>query len=307
MRALAGYIMQGRLQAALIVVAFAAASLLITPLSYVSGAAVGLVTLVNGVGFALGVIGIAAAVTIGIGLVTAGGPVIGLAFLMAIWLPMVLVSEVLRRTVSMPLALLAAAALGVLLVLGLHATVADPSAWWTSHLEQLLAQFQAQGAEMDGATREVLGRLAELLTGVLGAALAMSLALTLFIARWWQALLYNPGGFREEFHGLRQDPRLVWVAMALFIGALLTPEGVAPVALHLLMVVAILYLIQGVAVVHGSVARLQLHGLLLWVFYILMLLVPHVVLATGALGFLDRWLDVRARIPDRRPGDDDSV
>ncbi len=307
MRALAGYITQGRLQAALVAVVAAALSLIIAPLSYVSGAAVALYTLVFGAAAGLQVIGIATAVVLGVGLVAGGGGVVGLAYLVGVWAPVWVVAEVLRRTVSLSSALLVAGLLGGAVVALFHLLLADPGAWWQEQMGRILQQFQEQGAALDPAAMEVLGDMAFMFTGVIGAAMVLSLAATLFIARWWQAILYNPGGFQQAFHALRLDPRLVWVALLLFAGAVMTPAGAAPVALHLLMVVAALFLLQGLAVVHGGLGRLDLHAVWLVGFYFLLVLVPHVVLAMAALGFLDRWLDVRGRLPDRRASDDDTV
>lgn len=307
MRALAGYITQGRLQAALIAVVAAALSLIIAPLSYVSGAAVALVTLVSGPVAGLQVIGFATAVVLGVGLVAGGGSVVGIAYLVGVWAPVWVVAGVLRRTVSLPVALLVCGLMGGGVVALFHLLLADPGAWWHEQTGQVLQQLQGQGAAMDAATMEALRNLASLFTGVLGAALVLSLAVTVFIARWWQAILYNPGGFRREFHELRLDPRLGWFALLLFAGVVIIPADAAPLALHLLMVVAALFLIQGVAVIHGGFGRLGLHTVWLVVFYFLLVLVPHVVFALVALGFLDRWLDVRGRLPDRRASNDDTV
>ncbi len=307
MRALAGYITQGRLLAALIGVVAAGLSLIIAPLSYLRGAAVALVTLVSGPVAGLQVVALATAVVLGVGLVAGGGGVIGIAYLVGVWAPIWVVAGVLRRTVSLPGALLVCGLMGAGLVALFHLLVADPGAWWREQMGQMLQQIQGQGAELDAATMEALGNLASLFTGVFGAALALSLAVTLFIARWWQAILYNPGGFRREFHGLRLDPRLNWAALLLLVGVVIVPADASPVALHLLMVVAALFLLQGLAVIHGGFGRLGLHAVWLVGFYFLLVLVPHVLFAMAALGFLDRWLDVRGRLPDRRASNDDTV
>ena len=41
------------------------------------------------------------------------------------------------------------------------------------------------------------------------AAEALTILSALFIARWWQAMLYNPGGFQQEFHIPSLPPQTV--------------------------------------------------------------------------------------------------
>ena len=53
--------------------------------------------------------------------------------------------------------------------------------------------------------------------------LAVSTILCLFVSRWWQAMLYNPGGFGEEFRQLRLDVRAAGLSIIAFIVALYLP------------------------------------------------------------------------------------
>ena len=52
---------------------------------------------------------------------------------------------------------------------------------------------------------------------VIGAVYMFLAVLLLMTARWMQALLFNPGGFRTEFHGLRIERH---VALGLIAAAL---------------------------------------------------------------------------------------
>jgi len=53
--------------------------------------------------------------------------------------------------------------------------------------------------------------------------LAVSTILCLFVSRWWQAMLYNPGGFGEEFRQLRLDVRAAGLSIMAFVVALYLP------------------------------------------------------------------------------------
>jgi len=72
----------------------------------------------------------------------------------------------------------------------------------------------------------------------------------LAVARYWQATLYNPGGFRQEFHQLRLDPRLMAAILVLMA---LAVQDITPVNDWLFML-CLLPFVQGMAVVHYAVA-----------------------------------------------------
>jgi hypothetical protein len=304
-KALAAYITRGHLSAALVAVAAAAAALFFAPLGYVSGGAVALMTLVAGPASGLLVVAIAAVVTMLVGLLAAGDVAIGLGFAAVVWGPAWLVATVLRRTVSLPLAVMTAAGLGALLILGIHAAVADPAALWEGQLQQVFSALEQQGGGLDPSAEEAMRALAGVMTGALGAGVALSLALTLFLARWWQAMLQKPGGFRAEFHALRLDDRLAWVALAIAVGGAVAPGGAGVVAGHLTLVLVVLYLLQGIAVVHGTAGARGLGWQWLALLYALLLLVPYTIPVVAALGFLDTWLDVRRRLAPTGNGPQD--
>ena len=305
MKALAAYITRGHLSAALVAVAAAAAALFFAPLGYVSGGAVALMTLVAGPTSGLVVVAIAAGVTMLVGLAAAGEIAIGLGFAAVVWLPAWLVASVLRQTVSLPLAVMTAAALGVALILGMHALIADPAAFWEGQLQQVFAVLEQQGGGLDPSAEEAMQALAGVMTGALGAGTALSLALMLFLARWWQAMLQKPGGFRGEFHALRVDGRLAWFALAVAVAGASLPGGGGVVAGQVTLVLVVLYLIQGLAVVHGTAGKRELGWQWLALVYVLLVLVPYTIPVVAALGFLDTWLDVRRRLAPSGNGPQD--
>jgi uncharacterized protein YybS (DUF2232 family) len=67
----------------------------------------------------------------------------------------------------------------------------------------------------------------------------------------------------------------------------------------------LVYLFQGLAVVHAVNASLGLKAGWLIVIYVLLALVPQQAIAVlGLLGYMDAWFDVRERMPSsERDGD----
>ncbi len=303
MKSLAAFVMRGRSAATLVAAVAAVLFWLFPPFLIVSGATVALVTLRRGA-----VEGVALMALAGLGAVALTGLALGapwptLGVLLIHWLPLWLLALVLRATVSLSRAFQAAALLGLLGVTGFYLMLGDPAAWWSGVLDQwerTLASLAPLG--QPAADRVVLDQLLALLRKwapylpgqTIGAVLLFVLA-GLLLGRWHQALLFNPGGFRSEFHELRLGAPLAAFTLGLFGAALLSgwlPLGNAALALSLL------YTVQGVALVHAVVFKRRLSTAWLLLFYLL-LLVPPLSQGVMALGVVDAWADFRNRVRPR--------
>lgn len=307
MRFLAPYIMRGRLQAVLVTALCGLLALLLMPLtwplSWLSAASVGLVTLVHGPFEGL-LNALGATVLVGLlGLVSFGNPQLALGFVLAVWLPCWLLAHIVRRGGSLVLGLLAGAALGVILVLGVHAVVGDPTHAWREYVSQDLLPAMHQ-AGLDAASQhEIKSRLisaAPILTGMLAAFMTLGWMVALLLARWWQAQLVKPEGFRLEFHQLRLGRSAALGTLLVVAVAVLVSGGVGTAALNVLMVLAVLFLMQGLAVIHAVVAHQRSAVGWLIVLYVVLLLVPHSILLVAAGGIADNWADFRRRIGARQ-------
>jgi hypothetical protein len=133
------------------------------------------------------------------------------------------------------------------------------------------------------------------MTGAFAAALVAQLLFGLFIARWWQALLYNPGGFGEEFRDLRLG-RPFGVIVLLLLALLPFGDG-ASLTANLLLIPGVLLLLQGLAVAHQVRALKQARQAWLVGLYILMILfMPQTLILIACVGLVDIWADIRSRI-----------
>ena len=143
--------------------------------------------------------------------------------------------------------------------------------------EQMLAQMPPLTAE------HLLGNLA-----------FMQMLLTLislFTARWWQAKLYNPGGFQLEFYQLRLSRNSILVLLA---GLVLFSniEGYHQWA----WLFAIPIIIVGIALVHALVALKQLSRHWLFGFYVIFITFAPVVPLLMMAVIADSALDFRSRL-----------
>lgn len=307
MRALASYVTKGFSQALLVTVGFAVLSLMLPPLSLLSGAALALVTLRAGARYGALVMLVATVFVAGLAYISLSNLAPGMVFLFGMWLPLWVLAVVLRATRSLSLTNLVAGGLGFLGVVGAHLLMGDTSAWWYETLSKLFEPaMEAGGALADKqAVDEALAGISQLMTGIMAAAMVLNAIMCLYLARGWQAVLYNPGGFRQEFHQLSLGRGLGIVALVLMGVYLLVGEGFSRLVGDMLIVIISLYLVQGVAVVHAVVAIKKMHMAWLVGMYVLILFaLPQLTLVLAALGFADTWMDFRHRLERRAPPQD---
>ena len=199
MQGIASFAMRGRVPATAAAGLLGALALVLPAVGILSAAVVALVTLRLGAREGL-LVGAGAAATTGLIaylLFASPLPVLGLVFLS--WLPIWVLALVLRLGRSLSLAVQAALGIGLIAILVVYAQEGNPQALWTQLLEPVrTALVESHGVEEE-ASRQVMQQIAGWMTGAFAAGLFLQLAVTLFVARWWQGVLYNPGGFRQEF------------------------------------------------------------------------------------------------------------
>jgi hypothetical protein len=228
-------------------------------------------------------------------------PVSGAVYLLGLWLPIWVVAGSLRRTTSLPRSILLAALFGGMLIIGFHLVIDDPVGWW----EQWLSRFLEEAAQQPVAedVRTQLDVLAQNMTGIIGQALSLNLMFCLFIARWWQALLYNPGGFGEEFRRLRLGKVIAAAAALVLLAAGSIQGGIGLLAADLALLAVGVMLMQGLAIAHGLVKSSSAHKGWLVALYFLLLIAPEATAVTLALiGMVDNWTDFRALLARGRGG-----
>ncbi|WP_133510768.1 hypothetical protein [Candidatus Thiosymbion oneisti] len=301
MQSLASFTMRGRSQATLVAAASAMLSLIVPLVGLISSAVIALVTLRKGAeeglvvgafaGFAGGLLAFAAL----------GSPWPAVGFVLILWLPVWVLGLVLRQARSLTLTVQVAALFGLLVVAGIRLLAADPAADWMELLEPVRRSL-VESSVIDAAVSEQLvARAARWMTGAFAATFYLQLLLALFMGRWWQALLYNPGGFGAEFRALRVRSGVAYPALGLAVVVLLLDEAMW--ATELLLLLAPLFFLQGVAIVHSLVHTYSTHrGWLIGFYGLLLLATPYAEILVAGFGFLDSWVDLRTRVAARKKG-----
>lgn len=283
MRALAEFIMRGRMQATLVVAGSAALPFLF----WLSAAAGSLVLLRRGLRDASGIV--VWALLPALAWLYFGDPRVLLVLLGTLGL-----AQLLRATVSWRLVLMSSVLLGVLYAQVLGAVFQVPIETTASELQKLMPQMLEQ-------TRESLGKveqaqlhalLVPVLTGLLAALLQIGSVLSLMLGRYWQAALYNPGGFASEIRGLRLPPLPAFLLLA---GMLLAPGlGIGLAVLTPLCSVPLAF--AGLALVHGLVAQGRLGRFWLVGLYVTLLLFMQLIYPLlMVLAIVDSLIDFRGR------------
>jgi hypothetical protein len=302
MKALASLVMRGRTPAIAVAVVLAALSLIIPPLGLLSAAAVTLVALRHGaresaVMTAGGLLALA-----GLGGLIFGQPATLVLLGLLMWLPALGLGLLLRASRSLPLTLEVALLAGAGLVIGQY-LVGDPVAFWSEQMNDFLSQMADPSLMGEADRKQVVESMAPWMVGGVAAAWFLQQALVLLLARYWQAALYNPGGFRAEFHGLRLRRWLFIALPALLLAALALGQTASPPA-QLVLVLEAGLLLQGVALVHGLVGRLGAGtGWLIGFYSLLVVGMPHSVTLVTMAGYIDGWLDFRSKLRSRSDND----
>lgn len=320
MRTLLQYAMRGRWHAILVATGFFALTGLLV-FGTGSGAATDLPLLLAGVTvYASGAVIALAGLRFGFqeGAIVAGGALVAasllsvtaglgvqqvIAFAVLNWLPALIASHVLRGSSDQGQAFAVIAILatlgwfGMVTVLGQPTVVFEPlaKAIWPG----VAASITPPGEAPPELGEQGIAALSKALGWTMLASQVFGVALTVLLARWWHALLDNPGGFGKEFRALRL-PR--WVALGVGVSVVIgtvTSGMIGAVAGGFIAVALALFNFQGVALAHGLVAiRKAPRGWLVafYAFYVFGLLVPpYSPLLVAMAGFADTLFDYRRR------------
>ncbi len=294
-QSLASYTMRGQMQAVVVTVVTAILSLIIFPLGYISAAAVALVTLRIGVTKGVKVAVIAAIVSSVLTMLIMQSPWMGIAFFMLLWLPVIVLAAYLRRSMSLMGMLQRGVAMAVVIIAGFYLITDNPVLWWNQVLSEMINGMSTEMGVAANTFAGVSDELAPIMTGIVALAFLIQTIGSLLLARAWQAGLYNPGGFGEEFRQLKMGKRFALLTSLLFFVALMLKGDLGVFILSLVIVAIFPLILQGMAIVHAIVKITAAHRFWLYLLYgMLMMTLPQTAITLAAAGFIDNWFDFRA-------------
>ena len=295
MRFLASLAMRGRSQAVMAAAVLAILALPLPPLSILSAAVVALVTLRRGLQEGLLILGLSGVACSMLALLLFGQALPVLGFVLLMWLPVWLLGGLLRLNRSLGATLTAALLFGLLVLGAQYLRSQSPVEAWHELLEPFIASLVEAQLIDQGVSQQLLETMAGWMPGSIAAGFVVQSMAALITARWWQAVLYNPGGFREEFHQLRLPRALAFVTLLVLLLNWFAQGVGLPTYLTMLLLTG--WLIQGLSLVHAVRAGLDASVVWLVAMYAMLLFaMPYVVGALAIAGFADSWIDFRARL-----------
>jgi hypothetical protein len=202
---------------------------------------------------------------------------------------MVIVGAVHKVLASWQWTLLAIVAVAVAISLAYGIFMGSSVTNLVATAQEMLSNVQSQ--EQDAQLS--IGLTDSMLLGLVATILAVGSMMSLMLARWWQAGIYNPGGFQKEFHSYTIDAKIaVLLVVILIVGQLLPQSSKLWAELAVLPL-----LVAGIALVHFTVKLFGQGKQWLAFVYVGMILVGKpVTLILVLLGLIDSLIDLRSRL-----------
>ncbi|MGB1382796.1 MAG: hypothetical protein ACPH7H_05035 [Porticoccaceae bacterium] len=202
---------------------------------------------------------------------------------------MVLAAEVHRVMASWQWTLLVIVVIAVVSAQGFAILMGSSVTSLVATAQDLLNAVKSQGqdAQLSVALSE------SMLLGLVATILAIGSMMSLMLARWWQAGVQNPGGFQKEFHSFSIDAKIaVILIVILVVGQFFSQSAQIWVD-----IAALPLIIAGIALVHFAVKLFGQGRQWLAFLYVGMIMVGKpVTLLLVVLALTDSLIDLRSRL-----------
>lgn len=299
---LAAYIMEGRMQAIMVASFLSLLSLPLPPVSIVSSAVIALVTLRHGASEGANVLMCAFIAAMVAGFILVGDYQLILIYTLLLWIPIWLVSIILRESRHFLLAIEAVVMIALLGVLMAYLFQPDLAENWEDLLNGLLEPLIAE-ANPEVPVGEIKQALSVfyrfIITGMIAQTYIFWMLASLFLGRWWQAILYNPGGFRKEYLNLKGQKVLAIGTLAIIAGGYAFSGFLEELCWNMLLVLFVLYAFFGTVALHRTFAGMNRRHILVPLLYITMVLVPHALIPAALIGLTHTWLNLPDNITNQ--------
>lgn len=291
---MASFIMAGRGQAAFFIILSTLLSLILPPVGLFSGAAIALITL--RISWQQGLIYtfLGSAVLAIVTYLLKQDASLGITAGLIGWLPIVFFATILAQTNSWQRTLQAILAVTIAGVLLFHLYQPEPALFWQTTLEQLKPILQEAYKLGSSEADELVLAVSDWMTGVVATAMTVTVTLALLLARHWQAMLYNLGGFGKEFRQLRMGKLPALIMVACIVLAILTDSTLV---IEILIISVSVFMLQGLALAHGIVYQLGMKaGWLVTLYILLFILLAQMFILLAAFGIIDNFVDFRRKL-----------
>ena len=177
--------------------------------------------------------------------------------------------------------------LGVIVVAVIHGIIPDIDQKWYELANQFMKQWTAAGQTQPSQWQDLIHIFAHIGTGLAIGSILIILLLQLLIARFWQAIMFNPGALRKEVFQIRINR---WVSLLLPLAIILMMVTQAALLIDLLPIILFPFVVAGFVVLHTLAFVMPKLKLLIPIAYIITCLFIYLVCLWACLGFIDAWV-----------------
>lgn len=190
---------------------------------------------------------------------------------------------------------------GILFICAIHMMFPEAQNWWgsqltaylnktTSVLEQLSSEGVGTQEEMQAT---IIASIKPYITGFIVASIIFNALLQLVIARWWQAIVVNPGGLQKELHRIR----LSYVSASIFIVVLAFAYMGNALSMDIMPVIVMAFSAAGFSLIHCILISNAAGWFWLMLVYLAVIFVfPAGVVLIAMVGLLDSLFNIRQRL-----------
>lgn len=197
---------------------------------------------------------------------------------------------VLRHYRSWSLVLEVGALLGVFAVIIVHALSPDISQWWMKHFQEYITNMSDEIKMSPERINQTIALVSKFATGVTATFLLLANLFSLFFARWWQAVMFNPGGLGSEC----KEIRMGYIASMIFLVAIISSLLGSNIALDSLPIVILPFSLAAISLVHKLLAQHKAKvGLLVMMYGLLFFFTPYIAVMLAILALVDSLFDLR--------------
>lgn len=189
--------------------------------------------------------------------------------------------------------------LGIIIVGFVHLFYPEVQVWWNKQLTIYATKTAAvmsgvsNASPLDPRQANVIKLVTSYATGLFVVSILFNVMLQLVLARWWQAVMFNPGGLRSELRQIRLSHVMGVLFIVAFVLAWLgssTVMDMMPLLFAAFGAAGLSFMHYYLATVKNTLAWLViLYLLLIWIF-------PLSVMLLAVIALFDVWMDLRNRL-----------
>lgn len=209
-----------------------------------------------------------------------------------------LLALILRRYSNWSLVIEVSMLTGIVLICLIHLVFPEIQIWWTKQLTayfnktaSMLEQFKPEGAaSSEEMQTSIVASVKHYITGFVIASIIINAFLQLIIARWWQAIIFNPGGLRKELYQIR----LSYISAAVFIAVLGLAYMGNTFGLDMMPVMITAFCAAGLSLIHCRLAINKAGWFWLMLVYLgIIFIFPMGIVLVAIMGLLDSLFNMR--------------